>query len=230
MDFNHWLDWALRAPHIIGGSIALIAGAVALYATKGANLHRKSGMIFVYSMLLMTATGAVIAAVKPVRLSVIAGVLTFYLVVTALRTVRTRTAEKLHWFDIAAASTAMLTGLYGIALGVGGWGSASGKIDGLPVPAHFMLGAVAIIASLLDVRMMLAGGVSGKHRIARHLWRMCFAMYVATSAFFLGQAKLFPEPFRNVALLAIPVVIVLVMLVYWLVRVLFTQWFRRAGV
>jgi hypothetical protein len=54
-------------------------------------------------------------------------------------------------------------------------------------------------------------------------------MYLATSAFFLGQAKLLPEPMRNLALLAIPVVLVLLAMVYWLVRVLWWQR-RRVGV
>jgi len=37
----------LLALHIIAGLIALVAGGVALYAVKGARVHRKSGMIFV---------------------------------------------------------------------------------------------------------------------------------------------------------------------------------------
>ena len=230
MESGNWIEWTLRLPHIVGGSIALIAGAVALYASKGANLHRKSGIIFVYAMLVMTASGAIIAAVTPKRLSVIAGVLTFYLVITALRTIRKRAPGQFQWFDVVAMAIAMITGVYGITLGVGGLGNATGQIDGLPVLAYIVFGAVALIASLLDLRMLLAGSITGKHRIARHLWRMCFAMYMATSAFFLGQAKLFPEPLRNIALLAIPVVIVLAMLIYWLVRVLFTQWSRRANV
>ena len=39
--------------HIIAGLIGLATGAVALYAAKGAKLHRKSGMIFVYTMLVV---------------------------------------------------------------------------------------------------------------------------------------------------------------------------------
>ena len=33
--------------HILAGGLALVVGYVALYATKGATLHRKSGMVFV---------------------------------------------------------------------------------------------------------------------------------------------------------------------------------------
>jgi uncharacterized membrane protein len=35
--------------HIIGGLVGLTSGAVALSTRKGARLHRKSGMIFVYA-------------------------------------------------------------------------------------------------------------------------------------------------------------------------------------
>ena len=39
-------------------------------------------------------------------------------------------------------------------------------------------------------------------------------------SFFLGQAKVFPEPLRHmIGLRAIPVVLVLVVMFYWLVRV-----------
>lgn len=50
--------------HIIAGSIAIIAGFISVFAVKGLKLHRKSGMIFVYSMLVLSVTGAVIAVVK----------------------------------------------------------------------------------------------------------------------------------------------------------------------
>lgn len=42
--------------HIIAGTIAILAGFVALYAAKGARLHRRSGMLFVLAMLLLGLT------------------------------------------------------------------------------------------------------------------------------------------------------------------------------
>ena len=39
--------------HILAGGLALVFGYVALYAAKGATLHRKSGMLSVYAMLTM---------------------------------------------------------------------------------------------------------------------------------------------------------------------------------
>ncbi len=63
--------------HIAAGSLALTCGAVAIAALKGSNLHRKSGLAFVFAMLVMSSTGAVIAAFHAKPLSVIAGALTF---------------------------------------------------------------------------------------------------------------------------------------------------------
>jgi uncharacterized membrane protein len=74
----------MRFLHVIAGLLGLASGALALYALKGAKLHRQSGMIFVYSMLFLSASGAVMAALKSQRVNTIAGVLTSYLVATAL--------------------------------------------------------------------------------------------------------------------------------------------------
>ena len=48
--------------HIIGGAIAMASGFVALYALKGGTLHRKSGTISACAMLVMSLSGAVMAA------------------------------------------------------------------------------------------------------------------------------------------------------------------------
>lgn len=98
--------------HIIAGLLALLSGAVALVALKGGKLHRKSGTVFVYTMLFMSGTGAVLAAMVPDRLSVIAGLLTFYLVATALLAVQPLGAasRKAH---VGALLVALATGVIG---------------------------------------------------------------------------------------------------------------------
>jgi hypothetical protein len=65
--------------------------------------------------------------------------------------------------------------------------------------------------------------LQGAPRIARHLWRMCLAMFIATASFFLGQARVFPESMRIFPLLAIPVALVLLLMLYWWVRVSFSK-------
>src|SRR4051812_40197738 len=76
--------------HITAGIIAIACAFVALSTGKGATLHRKSGMIFVYAMLVMSGSGALMAFLKFNRGNIMGGGLTFYLVTTALLTTRRR--------------------------------------------------------------------------------------------------------------------------------------------
>ncbi|MFC5489293.1 DUF2306 domain-containing protein [Dokdonella soli] len=206
--------------HIIAGLLALTSGAVALYAAKGSTVHRKSGMIFVIAMLVLTSSAVVMAAfLRPNRVNVIAGVLTFYLVSTALLTVR-RPVEQSRGLVTGFMLLALTGSAYAFALGFEGLHSADGSVDGLPPQPLFMFGVVGLLGGLLDARMLWARSIQGAHRLARHLWRMSFAMWIATLSFFLGQARFFPAPIRQSGVLAIPVVLVLLVMLYWLVRVL----------
>lgn len=208
--------------HIIGGLVGLTSGAVALSTRKGATLHRKSGLVFVYAMLVMSASGAVLAALKPERISVIAGLLTFYLVITALLTVR-RPAQGFRWIEAAVMLFALMVGLLSIGFAIGSLNGTSGNVDGL-APIGFIFGVVALLAALGDIRMLLARSIPWTHRMARHLWRMCFALWIAAASFFLGQSDEFPEALRIMPLLCTPVLLVFLLMFYWLARVLFTQW------
>ena len=118
---------------------------------------------------------------------------------------------------------ALAAAAFKFAFGYAAWHSANGRFDRIPALAYFFFGAVALLAGLLDARMLLAGSIEGAHRLARHLWRMSFALWIAATSFFLGQAKVIPEPLRNFKLLLIPVVMILITMIYWLVRV------RRSG-
>ncbi len=206
--------------HIVTGIIGLASGAVAFYATKGAKLHKKSGLIFVYSMLLMSGSGALIAAVKSEPLNVIAGGLTFYLVATAFLTVRRKDSKSI-WFTSAAVLTALVVGVGGVLTGLDGLKAPDGKIDGQPAQVAIVFGTIALLAASLDLKMVYSGGVRGKHRLVRHLWRMGFGLFLAAASFFLGQAQVIPEPIRKPVVLITPVLLVFLLTVFWVVRVLF---------
>ena len=210
----------MKLVHIIAGLSGLISGAVTLYAFKGGKLHRRSGVIFVGVMLVMSASGAALAAVKPDRISVVAGLLTFYLVSTALLTVR-RPVQKFNWVDAAATLLGISTAILGTKFGVEALYSPTGTLDGLPPVPVFIFAAVALMAVIGDIRMRISLNIDGTHRIARHLWRMCFALWIAVGSFFLGQAQVFPKAIRIMPLLATPVILVMVLMFYWLARVLF---------
>lgn len=211
--------------HITGGALGLLAGSLSLFAPKGQILHKVAGTVFFLSMLIMSAAGTVLAYLKPVMISVIGGGLTFYLVLTAWLTVM-RPANQTGLSEKAACFIALATGTAGWLFGLEAVNSQSGIKDGFPPFPYFFFGGIAFLGAALDIRMMLNGGVSGKHRLARHLWRMCFALFMAAASFFLGQPELFPAAI-SLPLRFIPVVLLIVMTVYWLIRVLFSKRFRQ---
>lgn len=201
--------------HIFAGLVALLAGAVALASSKGSTMHRRAGTLFVLTMLVMSASGTVLAMLGQNPLSAGAGLLAFYLVLTGHWTVR-RPARIPAWVDAGLALAAGGTGVFLLL-----HGSQAAAREGAGAAAPFLLfGGVAIIAAALDARMLLRRTPRGLQRIARHVWRLCFAMLMATASFFLGQADVFPSPVRNLALLSLPVLAVLGSLLYWLGRLL----------
>lgn len=194
--------------HILAGALALGFGYLALFSKKGAAVHRTTGRYFVYAMVAMSLTGAVLATVKATPPNIVAGLMTFYFVTTGLLTVRTRPTP--HWIKLAALFFAIAVALFafqvGRALAAAGHAEAGGM---------FLFGAVVMVAAIGDVRVMRAGGIEGPRRLARHLWRMCFPMWVAAISFLVRVPKSLNIPG---IVLAIPVLLPLAVMLYWLSR------------
>lgn len=74
---------------------------------------------------------------------------------------------------------------------------------------------------------MLLRGIAGTKRLVRHLWRMCFGLFIATGSFFLGQQQVFPRAVRGSALLLILGIFPLFVLLFWFIRVRFTRYASR---
>ena len=188
-------------------------------------------MIFVYAMLVVAITGTVMGSLLSEMAAVLPGLLTFYLVLTSFLTVRRSVVPKFPWLEFGAMLVGLTVGIASISYGFVAEGqptllyiifdSAGGE-----AVMYFMFGVVALLGTLGDIQV-LARGIQGAQRIARHLWRMCVALFLGAISLFIGQSQVFPEPLRNSGLLPIPVLLVLLLMFYWLVRVLFTQWYRR---
>lgn len=212
--------------HILAGSIGLIAGYVALFVAKGGARHRRSGIWFVYAMLLTGLFGAIIAVVRDIgqAINIPASFLLAYLVITALLTVRPRGASA-RWVDPVLMLVASAVGLASLTFGVEAIANG-GRRNGMPAFPFFMFATVGLLGAVGDARMIRSGPPAGARRVARHLWRMCFALFLAALSFFIGQAKVIPEPLRIRGLLAMPVLLVLLVMGYWLWRVRMRQSLR----
>jgi len=207
------------AIHVTAGLLALIAGFFALYSTKGAPLHRRSGMVFVIAMLTMTSSAVIMAAfLRPNMVNVTAGLMTFYLVASGVLAV-TRTVQQARAVSTGLMLVAASVALLSLSLAADAQRSPSHTIDGIPAFPFFMFAGAGLIGAAGDARVLWRGAIDGVPRLVRHLWRMTFAFWVAVMSFFLGQPKVFPEPLRHaVGLRSIPVLLVLGTLIYWLAR------------
>ena len=203
--------------HIPAGSLGLLTGYVALYAAKGAPLHRRSGMVFVYAMLTMCVFGTLISIVRGVApaINIPAGVVTAYLAITALTTVRPIPGTR--WLDVGLMLVALTVGLTDLTFGFQAIANG-GTRNGMPAFPFFMFGVVATLAGVGDLRILRSGALVGASRLARHLWRMCFALFIAALSASVQFAKMIPQPVRMPALV-LPMLAVLVTMLYWLWRV-----------
>jgi uncharacterized membrane protein len=217
--------------HIAGGLIAVLTGCMALVVRKGSLLHRRSGDVFVISMLLMASGGAWIAFRKSQPFNVFAGTFTFYLVSTAALVVL-RKPKQNGRLEFAFTLVALATGLTALAFAF----QAQKKGD---VIGYSIFAAIALLSAAADIRMLIRGGVAGVQRLVRHIWRMGFALFIAAGSLFLGtasdpilrktglRATIFTNEVRATHLPQVPVLIIVVVTIFWLIRVRFPSASRR---
>jgi uncharacterized membrane protein len=214
--------------HIAGGLVAVLAGSMALVVRKGSRMHRRSGDVFVISMLLMASGGAYIAFMKSQPFNVFAGVFTFYLVSTAALVVMRKPKQngRLEFaFLLVALATGITALIFGLQAGKSGFG-------------YFVFMTIALLCAAGDIRMLIRGGVVGVQRIVRHLWRMGFALFVAAGSLFLGtagdpvlrktglRATIFTKEIRATHLPQVPVIIIVVLTIFWLIRVRYSSAYK----
>ena len=222
------LTVAVLWTHIDGGALSIVSGAVAITARKGETLHRFAGNVFFGAMLAMAGIGAVVAPLLPDRGSSVAGFLTLYLVLTGWATVR-RKEGSVGRFEVAGLFAVLGVVAASIILNMIAATTPHHTIDKQPAQVLYAFTVIGAIAAAGDLNMILRGGLTGAARIARHLWRMCLALFVASGSFFLGQQKMLPQAWHGSPLLFVPALLPLVLMVYWLIRVKFTKWYRAAA-
>ncbi len=212
--------------HIAAGGLAMVLGALALLARKGGTVHRRSGLLFVCAMLVMGTTASILGFRKsPTDGNVIAGLMTAYFVGTALTTVRpvstwTRT---INGVALTIAVGLACLSIVGGVRGVNNPGLSPGGVPFRTIGMmSFILATVLTLAAAGDVRIMLSGMPRGGPRLARHLWRMCFALFIAAGSFFSIRervATILPEPFTTGPMRALPILLLFGAMFYWLWRV-----------
>jgi hypothetical protein len=134
-----------------------------------------------------------------------------------------------------------------LAIGILGWRngldavhSPTGSKYGVPAGMHLFMGSVCLLAATGDVHMLMHGGVPGTKRIARHLWRMRFGLFIAAGSFFLGDSN---RPLRLLSAVGLGqhlspalfstsgyLILSVPPLIFWLVSVRFTNAFKGESI
>jgi uncharacterized membrane protein len=216
----------ILAVHIAMGTLGVLAGAAALLFAKGSSPHRAAGTVFVLAMLPMAATASILETMKPEPGSIVGGLMTIYFVATAWVTGRRRDGE-VGAFEIVALLAALALAF---AFAMNAYALVTGATESpnpiFPYVLYGISGAMAL-AAVADFSIIVRHGLIGAQRVARHLWRMCFGLFIAVGSFAAQGSSVLPPALRSQALLA-SIIIVLTVMFYWLVRVLFTNWHRPA--
>jgi len=213
---------AVLAVHIGCGIAAIVAGTAAVAARKGGALHARAGTGFVAAMLALGVTASILEPFRrPQPGSPLVGFLVCYFVLTSWVTARRRDGRTGRFEAVAGA----------LALAFAGatvWGGLTGSSTPAGRAPVFILAALCLLAGLLDLAAALRRRLTPAQRISRHLWRMCFAFFIATGSFFLGQQKVMPAAVRGSPVLFALALAPFAVMAVWLVRVRLGKRFRAA--
>jgi hypothetical protein len=218
--------------HVIAGTVGLFTGIIAVSSRKGARVHRRTGFLFAVSMLVMAILADYLAVVMPGQIpNLFIGTFTIYLVATAWMTVRRKQGT-----GIPEKTALAVILLLCLPFAILSFELASGmelsfkSADLLETPvriAIYVFTFMVTMALIGDTRLVLAGGITGRRRMGRHIWRMCLALTLAAgSAFTNGLPRLLPRTVHiPLIFLFLPQFISLGVLIFWMIRVRFTDWY-----
>jgi hypothetical protein len=166
------------------------------------------------------SVSAAYLAIRIQDITVFGAVLTVYLAATGWRAATQRDGRT-GSFEIGALLFALGLAAVELICALQAATSPTGRFMGYSPGPYLAVTVVATLAAAFDLKVIMRGGISGAARIARHLWRVCYALFIAAVSF-LGQG-LRPVLIAYPYILLLAVVPLLVM-IYWLIRVRFTKW------
>ncbi|MGH8105522.1 MAG: hypothetical protein ACREO2_04335 [Arenimonas sp.] len=177
-------------------------------------------------MFVLGITASILSPLKSPPESPVGGIMVCYFVATAWMAARNRSGMPGRFEKIACTSVLLIAAAIigeGIKLSLNPAGHS-----GPPSPAVLLiLGGLCLLAGLADLRLIIRGTLSATQRITRHLWRMCFAFFIATGSFFLGQQDILPQAVRGSPILFVLAFAPFALMLFWLVRVRFSKMIRQ---
>ncbi|HEX9933154.1 MAG TPA: hypothetical protein VGB08_09965 [Allosphingosinicella sp.] len=211
----------LLGAHILMGCLALLAGAAAVGARKGGRIHAGAGIAFASTMLFVGVTATILARLDPASDGGMGGILTCYFVATSWVAARRRDGVSGR-FEMGACALAMGGGAAICWAAFTGAATTPGGAGPL-----YAFALVCLLAGLGDLKAVLRRKLTPAQRLSRHLWRMCFAFFIATGSFFIGQQDVMPVAVRGSPVLFVLGFAPFAVMLFWLVRLRFSRTIAR---
>ncbi|MCI4670109.1 MAG: hypothetical protein MRZ79_18375 [Bacteroidia bacterium] len=181
--------------HVLFGSVAIIAGPIAAVAKKGSKVHRISGKIFAYSMII-TAILALIVSLWPGHKSLFLfsiGIFGLYLVVSGFRVTKIKKlgrGQKASYFDWAMSIT---MGIFGVTmLSYGAYLLFYGKLAGL---IQLVFGLFGMMLFRGDLKMYLKKPKDPRFWLFQHINKMNGGLITAFTALLVNNNNFMPGIF-----------------------------------
>lgn len=203
--------------HFLVGTICLFAGAVAFLVRKGSRPHRWAGRVFVVCMLLLCASGLYMSVSRSILFTAFLALMAAHAVTTGWLAAARISGRA----EVIAAGVIGLVALAACGSGLVVASLPSGELNGLPPGAFYSLGGVAIWVAGIDVLTLCRSSTNNRQRLTRHVWRMGFALFIASFIFFFGNNSVLPPLFRTQVALVAPVLTVVALAVYGSLRARF---------
>lgn len=172
--------------HAAFGGIALFSGLISIIAKKGKNIHRKSGLVFFYSMLLSGITAMIVAVLpkheSPFLFAI--GIFSLYFVLTGKRALNFKRKNPNLKIDKLISIIMITTGILMISLPI----VLTKSINRILV----VFAIVGIIFSVRDLILFKNPERLRKGWLKLHLGKMTGGYIAATTAFVVVNG-LFPS-------------------------------------
>ncbi len=193
--------------HVGLGSLAFVVGGITLVAKKGSPLHRLSGKIFYYSMVVSVALSLVVSLLpghlSPTMFHI--AVLSLYFLLGGKRSVLFKRPEHHLTGDKILALTVVLVSVAVMAY--------TFFVEGRVHPLRTVFGTIGIVFGMLDLWLFRAPQLVRKKWLFLHLSKMLGGYTAAVTAFFVAQ-NILSGYFNWFA----PTVVGVSYIVYWAVK------------
>ncbi|MEP7129292.1 MAG: DUF2306 domain-containing protein [Chitinophagales bacterium] len=176
--------------HIAAGSVALLTGLLSISASKGQKVHRTSGKIYFWCMLIVAFSAAYMSLINDLSFFLMLSMFAFYSTFAGYRAIRnkSRRADWLDWLMVAGAIVTC------------GFMIFSGKIILLVFGSIF---GFLSITDIKDFSRKEPFTIKSKRWLVVHISRMIAAYIATTTAFVVvNLSEVVPQNLNVVVWLA----------------------------